>query len=79
LLSSAGQPIATEHLPDDILISGGEHEAPAGTSNELTCEALEDVLRRNRWSITRAARELGVTRQTVHRWMNARNIKRPIA
>jgi transcriptional regulator of acetoin/glycerol metabolism len=79
LLSSAGQPIATEHLPDDILISGGEHEAPAGTSNELACEALEDVLRRNRWSITRAARELGVTRQTVHRWMNARNIKRPIA
>lgn len=79
LLSSGGKPITIEYLPEDILTSGSEHDEPVGASNDLTSEALADVLRRHRWSITRAARELGVTRQTVHRWMNARNLKRPVA
>lgn len=77
LLCSNGGAIATEHLPEDILASATMPDAPAGASNEIGSEALADVLRRNRWSVTLAARELGVTRQTVHRWMNARNIKRP--
>ncbi|MCB1484933.1 MAG: sigma 54-interacting transcriptional regulator, partial [Hyphomicrobiaceae bacterium] len=78
LASSGGEEIFPEHLPEEIIeaASGEDSIAKSATSSEAD---LEDVLRRNAWSVSQTARDLNVSRQTVHRWMKERDLKRPLS
>jgi DNA-binding NtrC family response regulator len=40
-------------------------------------QAIEQALLRNRGRLTNAARELGVSRETLYRWMDTHGIARP--
>ncbi|MNY63630.1 Bacterial regulatory protein, Fis family [compost metagenome] len=40
---------------------------------------LEETLRRHRWNVFAAARELGLSRPTVYRWMKVYEIVPPNA
>ncbi|MEZ5901486.1 MAG: sigma-54-dependent Fis family transcriptional regulator [Hyphomicrobiaceae bacterium] len=78
LASSGGEEIFPEHLPEEIVEeASGDDSIPKSAP---TPEAdLEDVLRRNAWSVSQTARDLNVSRQTVHRWMKERDLKRPVS
>lgn len=75
VVSSGGADIMPDHLPGDI-VAWQPHDTGNVPKGEVALE-LESVLARTGWSISRTAREMGVTRQTVHRWMKTRNITRP--
>lgn len=71
-----GHEIEIAHLPSDL-------NNEAFPSSETECSgptpivSLTEALQRNEWSVTRVAKELLVSRQTVHRWMKAHNLRRP--
>lgn len=75
LAISRGGDIALEHLPLEMTQASAENLSPSGVQD---ASRLEDVLRRNEWCVSRTAREMGVSRQTVHRWMSTRRLKRPL-
>lgn len=78
LASSAGAQIELADIPSELLELAEEHEEhPRVTSGMPPGDNVEEALRRNEWSVSKTAREFGVTRQTVHRWMNTHNLKRP--
>lgn len=77
IASADGGRIGPMHLPADILapdLAAGSFK-PSPTPH--ASENLEELLKRNDWCVARTARQLGVSRQTVHRWMTARQLRRP--
>lgn len=76
IASAESATISAVHLPTDIS-EPGLPDSSAGASPRHTSEALEECLARNDWCVSRTARQLRVSRQTVHRWMAARNLRRP--
>ena len=78
LAISNGACIDRCHLPADI-VDGPQNASPAAALNERQLGDLGEALIRNSWCVSRTAREFGVSRQTIHRWMNARKIRRPVA
>ncbi len=78
LASSGGGMITPAHLPEDLVESSCCDAATPEPANH-PAPGLEDVLRANAWSVSKTAREYKVSRQTVHRWMKERNLKRPLS
>ena len=65
-----------EDLPDRLLAEGGVMDEPA-TLRELEARFLRDVLDRNSWNRTAAARELGIHKTTLHRKIRRLEIELP--
>ena len=75
--------ITVDDLPEQCLPSPGPR-LPAPTEQARTLSAdpaaqLEATLRRHRWNISAAARELSLSRPTIYRWMKVYNIVLPKA
>jgi sigma-54 dependent transcriptional regulator, acetoin dehydrogenase operon transcriptional activator AcoR len=88
-----GEPVSLQHLPQDV-IDGGDggatlaavlpfpqpvqpatFEASASMGEE---QRLRETLRRHRWNITDAARELGLCRATIYRRLKRYGIVSPL-
>jgi DNA-binding NtrC family response regulator len=85
VLVCEGRPIAPEHLgleaqPDDtkradVVPSSLDAPNSSGTLSELEREAIEGALGRARGVVSRAAAELGVSRQALYRRMERLGIE----
>ncbi|AWK89792.1 sigma-54-dependent Fis family transcriptional regulator [Azospirillum thermophilum] len=73
-------------LPEPVQHSGAFDAWPAGDPPAADCsrhgeeepaERLREVLRRRRWNVSAAARDLGVDRSTIHRQMRRYGIVAP--
>jgi DNA-binding NtrC family response regulator len=82
-LSAAGQEIAAEDLPDELTGGNGSslsrytvsadrpyHEAKAEAVSVFEKEYLRELLTRHDGNISRAAREAGIDRKTIHRMLS---------
>jgi PAS domain S-box-containing protein len=72
---SRGSIIEEGDLPD--WLPGGDAAAGAETLGEVEARFIREVLARNRWSRTEAARALGVHKTTLHRKIRALHIDLP--
>jgi DNA-binding NtrC family response regulator len=68
--------IEVEDLPDWLLANTNVTNEPA-TLRELEARFLRDVLDRNSWNRTAAARELGIHTTTLHRKIRRLGIEAP--
>jgi len=68
--------IEVEDLPDWLQADGNGTEEPA-TLRELEAQFIRDVLARNSWNRTAAARELGIHKTTLHRKIRRLGIELP--
>jgi len=68
--------IEVEDLPDWLPADGNGTEEPA-TLRELEAQFIRDVLARNSWNRTAAARELGIHKTTLHRKIRRLGIELP--
>ena len=68
-----------QDLPDECLprILARSRQAEAEPEPE-SAAALRETLRRHRWNVSAAARELGVSRPTMYRRMRLLGIEAPI-
>ena len=75
---SSGRDIEVEDLPDWLHAedSASESGEPA-TLEELEGRFIRDVLARNSWNRTTAARELGIHKTTLHRKIRRLGIELP--
>lgn len=75
--------ITVNDLPEECLPSVNPKQArsAAPVQEQQTSHArqIEDCLRRQRWNVSAAARELGMSRPTLYRWMKLHNIVPPNA
>ncbi len=71
--------IAREELDEDVLGRVLASEGPRESAEALTAGALElrESLARHDWNAARAAREFGVHRATIYRWMKRHRIVGP--
>jgi PAS domain S-box-containing protein len=75
---STGREIEVEDLPDWLQtgVDSKEPKEPA-TLEELEARFIRDVLARNSWNRTAAARELGIHKTTLHRRISRLNLELP--
>ena len=75
---SSGRDIEVEDLPDWLQAENdaGESGEPS-TLEELEGRFIRDVLARNSWNRTAAARELGIHKTTLHRKIRRLGIELP--
>jgi transcriptional regulator with PAS, ATPase and Fis domain len=75
---STGREIEVDDLPD-WLQTGVDSEDPkeAATLEELEARFIRDVLERNSWNRTAAARELGIHKTTLHRKISRLGLELP--
>jgi DNA-binding NtrC family response regulator len=75
---SSGRDIEVEDLPDWLQAEDGANESgePA-TLEELEGQFIRDVLARNSWNRTAAARELGIHKTTLHRKIRRLGLELP--
>ncbi|MGF6273666.1 transcriptional regulator of acetoin/glycerol metabolism [Massilia sp. UYP11] len=79
-MADPGEPIGLQHLPDDIrttvveatpghaLVAGPG--APPAQLKELADEVINRALIQAEGNVSNAARQLGISRATLHRWIN---------
>ena len=79
-MADPGEPIGPQHLPDDIrtapatatpgpaLVAGPG--APSSQLKELADEVINRALIQAEGNVSNAARQLGISRATLHRWIN---------
>ena len=83
LATCEGDEITVDDLPEQCLPSPGPRLlAPAEQARTLSADPaaqLEATLRRHRWNVSAAARELSLSRPTIYRWMKVYNIVPPKA
>ena len=83
LATCEGEEITVDDLPEQCLPSPGPRLlAPAEQARTLSADPaaqLEATLRRHRWNVSAAARELSLSRPTIYRWMKVYNIVPPKA
>jgi len=75
---STGREIEVEDLPEWLQaeVDSEQSEEPA-TLKELEARFIRDVLARNSWNRTAAARELGIHKTTLHRKISRLGLKLP--
>ncbi|SDH71077.1 Transcriptional regulator of acetoin/glycerol metabolism [Pseudomonas benzenivorans] len=83
LATCEGEEITVDDLPEECLPSLKLRPAPA-VAQAMTVAAdpaaqLAECLRRHRWNVSAAARELSLSRPTVYRWMRVYQIVPPNA
>jgi transcriptional regulator of acetoin/glycerol metabolism len=75
--------ITVNDLPEECLpgVNPRQSTRPALPQEQQPDHAreLEESLRRQRWNVSAAARELGMSRPTLYRWMKLYNIVPPNA
>ncbi|MNG13590.1 Acetoin catabolism regulatory protein [compost metagenome] len=75
--------ITVNDLPEECLPSVNPRQVMSSISGleQQTSHgrAIEDCLRRQRWNVSAAARELGMSRPTLYRWMKLHHIVPPNA
>ncbi|WP_223528589.1 sigma-54-dependent Fis family transcriptional regulator [Pseudomonas sp. GL-R-19] len=75
--------ITVNDLPEECLPSVNQKQArssaPVQERQTSHAREIEDCLRRQRWNVSAAARELGMSRPTLYRWMKLHNIVAPNA
>lgn len=75
--------ITVNDLPEECLPSVNQRQArssvPVQEQQTSHAREIEDCLRRQRWNVSAAARELGMSRPTLYRWMKLHNIVPPNA
>ncbi len=75
--------ITVNDLPEECLPSVNQKQArrsvPVQERQTSHAREIEDCLRRQRWNVSAAARELGMSRPTLYRWMKLHNIVPPNA
>lgn len=76
LAYSGDKEISEERLPSWLALQSWDASAGPAPERSVTPD-LVDVLERNRWCISDAASDLGVSRQTLYRWIKRQNIARP--
>jgi transcriptional regulator of acetoin/glycerol metabolism len=79
-MAEPGEPIGLQHLPDSVRIGAAAakpgHELAAGpraTSTQLkdlADEVINRALIEADGNVSNAARQLGISRATLHRWIN---------
>lgn len=74
---SAPHPESAAESP--VTGSGSAGQGPASGADELTRAAVADALRHARWSVSSAARSLGIARTTVYRWAKKHGLARTSA
>jgi len=83
LLVADGGTIAPQHLPGDVLhdtyvpAAARETAAPASGHPASALEQTIQALTRRHWCVARAARDLGISRSTLHRRMKRHGITPP--
>ncbi len=79
LATCEGDEITVQDLPDECLprILARSRQAESEPEPE-SAAALRETLRRHRWNVSAAARELGVSRPTMYRRMRLLGIEAPI-
>ncbi|UVJ46370.1 sigma-54-dependent Fis family transcriptional regulator [Pseudomonas sp. LS1212] len=81
LATCEGDEITVDDLPEECLPSVGGRQPAATpalrTDTDDPAAQLEETLRRHRWNISAAARELSLSRPTIYRWMQLYNIVPP--
>jgi DNA-binding NtrC family response regulator len=91
-LSGTGSLITTEELPEEIQPGAGRagdrdavhiadlpfHAAKAQVISDFEVRYLRELLVRNRGNISRAAREAGMDRKTIHRMLSKYEIDAPL-
>jgi DNA-binding NtrC family response regulator len=88
-LSAPGEEISAAELPEELTGSNGDiprlaisadrpyHEAKAEAVSIFEREYLRDLLAKNDGNISRAAREAGMDRKTIHRMLSKYEIAPP--
>ncbi|CAI8893653.1 sigma-54-dependent Fis family transcriptional regulator [Pseudomonas sp. IT-P291] len=75
--------ITVNDLPEECLPSVNQKQArrsvPVQEQQTSHAREIEDCLRRQRWNVSAAARELGMSRPTLYRWMKLHDIVPPNA
>ncbi|MNR35588.1 Acetoin catabolism regulatory protein [compost metagenome] len=75
--------ITVNDLPEECLPGVNPRQAtrsvPPPEQQPNHARELEESLRRQRWNVSAAARELGMSRPTLYRWMKLYNIVPPNA
>jgi transcriptional regulator of acetoin/glycerol metabolism len=75
---SFGRDIEDKDLPDWLQAEYGVNESgEASTLEELEGRFIRDVLERNSWNRTAAARELGIHKTTLHRKIRRLGLELP--
>lgn len=73
--------ITVNDLPEECLRSVNARQVlsaiPGQEQRTAHARAIEDCLRRQRWNVSAAARELGMSRPTLYRWMKLHHIIAP--
>ncbi|OWJ91674.1 transcriptional regulator [Pseudomonas sp. A46] len=81
LATAESAEITVNDLPEECLPSVNPRPTASSARAEVPGEgqALADCLRRHRWNVSAAARELGMSRPTLYRWMKLYGIVAPNA
>lgn len=69
--------ITQELLPREIAGYGAGHGQSRSASGPIPQEELEKTLVSTDWNISKTARQLGVNRRTVYRWIHKKGLTRP--
>jgi transcriptional regulator with PAS, ATPase and Fis domain len=77
LLGSHESQISWAHLPDDLVLAlqdsiAGSHGAPVQNLQQLSRKAIQQALENARGNVSAAARQLGISRQTLYRKLQER-------
>jgi transcriptional regulator of acetoin/glycerol metabolism len=79
LATCEGDEITVQDLPDECLPPILARCRQSATAAEPeSAAALRETLRRHRWNVSAAARELGVSRPTMYRRMRVLGIEAPV-
>src|SRR5690606_10620051 len=83
LATAETEEITVNDLPEECLPSGNPRHAkrppPQQEQRGSHAQGIEECLRRQRWNVSAAARELGMSRPTLYRWMKLHHIVPPNA
>ena len=76
----AGEKLTVRDLPAPLRLAGGRAGAavrPGSALRDAERQLIEEALRRHKGSRTRAARDLGISRRTLHRKLNEFGLRKP--